>query len=186
MPRFDKDDWLEKGKTYSPEDTAGPQYRCQEVVLMSVLSTIQFETVLEVGCGFGRIARLVVETFRPQYYLATDVSRDMLNHAHEYCTGTFIDTEILDLDDPVPNERAEFAELVICSEVLMHRRPETIQSDVEKLMKLAEFYVVTIDWWQPGVVDTEGNYQHPYDRLFPEHVKVDIPEIRQAIRLISL
>src|SRR6185369_632382 len=50
--------WRERGETYAAKFDA-PAYEEQERALAAVLAELDYATVLEVGCGFGRIARLL-------------------------------------------------------------------------------------------------------------------------------
>lgn len=187
--------WLEHGATYIDEFPGGPAYEAQELALVAVLDKLDgrapgqsrpqldFSTILEVGCGFGRITRLVYDAFRPRAYLATDVSQDALNNAREYCQGRpTIDFRLRDLDAFGATPQYD---LVLAAEVLMHRTPAQIVGDCEMLTHHAAKYVVNVDWYEPSFKgEAPGCYQHDYAALFASYgsvERIDVPAARQAI-----
>jgi cyclopropane fatty-acyl-phospholipid synthase-like methyltransferase len=62
--------WLKHGKSYKDEFRYNKKYRLQEQTLIQYMSSHIFEDsrnkqmrVLELGCGFGRITKLVLSNF---------------------------------------------------------------------------------------------------------------------------
>lgn len=189
---LDKTYWLEHGATYIDEFKHGPAYAAQEAALLEALAGLKFDTVLEVGCGFGRITRLVYDAFKPRAYLATDVSQDALNNAAKYCEGREIQFRLRDLDSFGATPRYD---LVICAEVLMHRTPLQLGPDCSTLLGLSSRYIVNVDWYEPEFKgDAPGCYQHPYSVLFENigqklgasttQIMID-PIVRQSIWLTT-
>lgn len=187
---FTKAWWLKHGATYQGEmecDEHGPAaaYRAQERMLVEALRGLKdgCATILEVGCGFGRITRVVWECFRPSGYLATDVSEDAIRRAREYIVDpSWMQFAVRDLDAFTPTGKHD---LVLAAEVLMHRTPEQVIVDAEQLAELATRYVVNVDWYEPAFKgDSPGCYQHDYAALFGKYgsvERIDVPEARQAI-----
>ena len=112
-----------------------------------------FSTVLEVGCGFGRITRLLLSNFPNIHeYLAIDLSPDQIENAKEF-TRPVIETR---KDNPLnfivsdiqsfQNQRKY--DLVIASEVLMHILPSEIEKAMIKLVSMSNRHVVNIDWYE--------------------------------------
>jgi len=79
--------WFERGKKYKDEFRHNKNSELQEGILIDYLKNIpsSFSTVLEVGCGFGRITKLVLSNF-PNIleYVAIDLSPDQLENAKEF------------------------------------------------------------------------------------------------------
>jgi len=76
--------WFERGKKYKEEFRYNKNSELQERVLLDYLKKIpssfsSFSTVLEVGCGFGRITKLLLSNFSNiQEYIAIDLSPDQI------------------------------------------------------------------------------------------------------------
>lgn len=141
--------WVEEGKkyftNYSKMDAPTvKRYDTQADLIIKFLSDLQFDSVCEAGCGFGRITKRIVEKFNIQKekYLAFDVSQDQLNKARELVGDRveFQQSSIEELDT------ARKYDLVLASEVLMHIPLENIESNLAKLASLSSKYVVNIDW----------------------------------------
>jgi len=78
--------WFSHGKTYKKEFRYNKNFELQEKILIDYLknnvSSSSFSTVLEVGCGFGRITKLLLSNFpNIMEYLAIDLSPDQIENA---------------------------------------------------------------------------------------------------------
>jgi len=82
--------WLERGRKYIDEQHTPPEFhRLQEQFLLDVLqrSGLPMRRVLEIGCGFGRITRLLAETWPDASITALDLSPEQLANARRHCDG---------------------------------------------------------------------------------------------------
>lgn len=166
--------WRERGRIYERDFVPG-RYRRQEDAIAALLDGLEFETVLDVGCGFGRIGELVWR-LRPDIsrYVGLDISEDQLAAARRRVpAGEFRIADVRHLEGIEP------ADLVVASEILMHIPPGNVAAVAAALRGLALRHLVTVDWDAPG--QEAGNYcfGHDYAALFPGAVR--IPVDRQAI-----
>src|SRR2546425_11467600 len=114
--------WLERGQNYVRENFPQEFHRVQEQFLFEVLkaSRMQTDRILELGCGFGRITRLLAETFPSARLAALDLSRDQLENARKYCgDNSNISLHQYDLYSKAPFPGAEY-DVVIAIEVFLH------------------------------------------------------------------
>src|ERR1044071_9412671 len=82
--------WLKRGRTYIREERLDLVYhRLQERFLFDVLgeARLPMRTILELGCGFGRITRLLAHHFPDTKITALDLSPEQLEYARTYCAG---------------------------------------------------------------------------------------------------
>ncbi|MGA8739384.1 MAG: hypothetical protein WB501_10195, partial [Nitrososphaeraceae archaeon] len=64
MSYIPREYWLERGKVYKQEFQYNKKFKLQEQTLVEYLKkNIPFSTVLEVGCGFGRITKILLSAF---------------------------------------------------------------------------------------------------------------------------
>src|SRR5215210_5991184 len=90
-----KEYWLTRGKIYMSNFRYNKRFQLQERMLIEYLRTIDFESVLEVGCGFGRITSKVIRNFpRIRDYLAVDLSPDQIRNAQEYIKPVEVNSNI--------------------------------------------------------------------------------------------
>ena len=164
--------WQERGKTY--EAAFRPdRYRDQERVLREVLRGLEFRTVLEVGCGFGRIARLVTAIRPSARYTGIDLSPEMLAAAQlAVPSGRFVESSLQGF-------RSDPFDLVIAVEVLMHVPPKDIGAAMRKLRRLGR-QVVTVDWTTPLPKVAPHNFLHDYSPLGGTTRQVGLQTVRVA------
>ena len=140
--------WLERGRTYVQEERLGLEYhRIQERFLIDVLRQAQLPTgrILELGCGFGRITKLLAESFPVAQITALDLSPDQLANARSNCArcpNVHFGQYDFYSGQPLPGEGYDLA---IAIEVFLHHPRPVIRSLVERLAGVA-MHVVNLDW----------------------------------------
>lgn len=150
--------WQERGLTYEAKFREG-RYAEQEHELTRLLDGLEFESVLEVGCGFGRIGELVHRLRPAAPYTGIDLSPDMLALASERVpTGEFHQSALADYR---PGHKFD---LVLAVEVLMHVPPDELDRTVRKLLRLTGRHLVTVDWTTPlpRMKTAAHNFLHDY------------------------
>jgi hypothetical protein len=62
--------WIERGKTYQDRFKYTKEFKLQERMLLHYMRSIfpPFSSVLDIGCGFGRIIKLVTISKYPEIY----------------------------------------------------------------------------------------------------------------------
>lgn len=163
--------WLKRGQTYIHEGRLGLEYhRVQERFLFDVLreGRLPMKKIVEVGCGFGRVTRLLAENFPTAQITALDLSPDQLANASEYCAGhaniVFTPYDFYS-GEPIP---AAGCDCAFAIEVFLHH-PETVIRALIGRLKASSEYVVNIDWSEPWPAKTpEHVWIHDYAKLYAE------------------
>ena len=179
--------WHERGKIYKKNFRYDKNKRVQEEFLIAHLNNISgsFKTVLELGCGFGRITQLLLSNYSNiTEYLAVDISPDQIENAKSLLSSTklpnhvklnFIvsDIQSLDLDKQY--------ELVILSEVLLHILPTEIDSIIKKLISLSQKHIINIDWYEdhPPKSQASHNFIHQYETLYKKYTEPSTTSIKR-------
>jgi SAM-dependent methyltransferase len=166
-----KEYWLEKGKVYRQEFRYNKKFKLQEQKIVEYLKkNTFFSTVLEVGCGFGRITKIILSNF-PEIteYIAVDLSPHQIENARNYIMGSdksgvvrFIVSDIQSL------EMNSKYDLVIAPEVLLHILPSEIKGVLVKMVGWSKKNVVNIDWYEDVVPRKAAphNFIHEYEKLY--------------------
>ena len=167
-------------------------YKLQEQILLDYLKSITpFSTVLEVGCGFGRLTKIILSNFPEiKEYTAVDLSPHQIENAKKYVRSEifgrnlslkFIVSEILSLDID-----RKF-DLVIASEVLLHILPAEIDNVISKLVRLSNEHVINIDYYQEIIPKglASHNFAHEYEKIYraiPDIIRLKrIPIVKQGL-----
>src|SRR2546426_3988214 len=114
--------WLERGQGYVREGLAHEFHLLQERFLLEILraSRLPMGRLLEIGCGFGRITRLLAETFADAHITAVDLSPDQLLNARSYCRlSPNISFQLFDIYSGAPFPAADY-DTVVAVEVFFH------------------------------------------------------------------
>ena len=139
-----------------------PAHAAQESVLSDVLFGLDFGSVLEVGCGDGRITQLLAG-LSSEPITALDVNAERVASTIRRVPGTVgVHSNIVDFST---DQRWD---LVIAVEVLMHVPPEGIEAACDNLRRLSAGWIVTCDWTEPLPASkqrAEHNWLHDYQRL---------------------
>jgi SAM-dependent methyltransferase len=163
--------WLERGRNYMQENRTPPEFhRLQERFLLDVLrrSGVPMRRVLELGCGFGRITRLLAETWPKADITALDLSPEQLTNARRYCRDcptVFFRQYDFYSGQPLPGGDYD---AVVAIEVFLHHPPEVVVQLFKRLAGAAR-HIMNIDWSEdwPGPLP-EHVWVHDYAKLFAE------------------
>jgi len=143
---------------------ASDAHLAQQTVLLKVLGPIKFKSVLDVGCGFGRIGELLAD--RDVDYTGIDVSDEMIRAARKRLPDGKFRTTSLEAFAPT-----ETYDLVLAVEFLMHVPPEEIVDAVATMRSLANRHIVTCDWTEPiKKAAAPHNWLHDYEALFGDSI----------------
>jgi SAM-dependent methyltransferase len=193
-----KDYWIEQGKVYKDNFRYNNKFELQERLLVEYLTNNIFTSsnsegkpvklsVLEVGCGFGRITRLLLEHFNNSItkYVAVDMSPDQINNAKRYVNETgkdeilkFFVSDIQSLNSiDVSKERYD---LVLACEVLLHVLPSEIDQVIRQLTDLSSKHVVNVDWYEEEAPKkiAPHNFIHQYEKIY-----ANIPSMKRVRRI---
>lgn len=169
--------WFERGKKYRDEYRPNKYAELQENILLDYLKNIpissSFSTILEVGCGFGRIAKLLLSNF-PNIleYIAIDLSPHQIENAKEFVKP------VIDIKERNPlkfivsdiqsfqNEKKY--DLIISSEVLLHVLPSEIEKIMNKIVDMANKHIINIDWYEGKTPKNAAphNFIHQYETIY--------------------
>lgn len=157
--------WLERGKKYQANFKYNEKFQLQEEILLDTLQTLSFSSVLEVGCGFGRITKLMLDNFKSiSEYTAVDISPDQVSNARRYINSDKVNFVVSDAQSFTPEKKYD---LVISIEVLLHIRPDEVQKVMARLLSWADGYFVHVDWYGNEIRHAYShNFMHDYEQLY--------------------
>ena len=171
--------WRERGKVYKKKFRYDKDKRLQEEFLLTHLNRISgsFKSVLELGCGFGRITKLLLTNYdNITEYLAVDISTDQIENAKNLISSPKLSNKVkLDflVSDIQSLKLDKQYDLVILSEVLLHILPTEIDSIVNKLISMTKRHIINIDWYedQPPKTQAPHNFIHQYEAIYKKYTE---------------
>ena len=171
--------WHERGKKYKENFRYDKSKRLQEEFLLAHLNGLSgsFNSVLELGCGFGRITQLLLTNYSNiTEYLAVDISPHQIENAKTLLSSTKLTSKVkLDflVSDIQSLKLDKQYDLVILSEVLLHILPTEIDSIIKKLLELSKKHIINIDWYaeHPPRIQARHNFIHQYEALYKKYTE---------------
>ena|ERR1051326_1697197 len=163
--------WLKRARSGAGEEPRYAGYhRVQEQFVFETLRQggVQPRTILEAGCGWGRITRLLAGNFPEAKITALELSPDYIEVAKRQCAG-LPQVTILPYDfyssEPIPGGNYDAA---IAIEVFLHHPRTLVRSLVDRL-SAAALYVVNVDWSETWPWKTpEHVWVHDYQAVYAE------------------
>jgi SAM-dependent methyltransferase len=181
--------WHERGKKYKENFRYDKSKHLQEEFLITHLNGISgsFKSILELGCGFGRITQLLLTNYSNiTEYLAVDISPHQIENAKSLLSSTKLSNNQVKLDFLVSDIQSlkldkEF-DLVILSEVLLHILPTEIDSIIKKLITLSKKHIINIDWYaeHPPRIQARHNFIHQYEELYKKYTEPSTTTIKRT------
>jgi SAM-dependent methyltransferase len=161
--------WNERGRTYHTEVRLAEDYhRLQESILVDVLklSGLQARSILEIGCGYGRMTKILAAAFPGSRITALDLSEDQLANARRYCgENQDIVFQQHDLYSGKPLPTGGF-DLAVAVEVFLHHPDHAVRGFIKQIKEHAQC-IASIDWceeWQTPV--SHHVWIHNYRALY--------------------
>jgi len=162
--------WKGRGASYAKEIERGASkdsYAAQTREILGLLERLPFRSVLEIGCGYGRIGSSVVGRFGCRW-TGLDISRRQLREARrrdDQLSPSLVEAS----SSTIPFRPGSF-ELVLAVEVLMHVPPARIRDTLKELLRVSSRHVLHVDWFENYLLGFETGWcwMHDYSRLWAE------------------
>ena len=166
--------WKERGTTYFQELNEHPLYQKkrliqQEDFLLSHISNFKFKSILEIGCGSGRYTKILSAKFKPDTYIAVDISKGQIEKAREYVNDDKIEFICAKIQNLKLDRKFD---LVFAGEVLMHVNFDEIEGVIQKIISYSKNKIISIDWHNEnniGCVSLDYCFMHDYRTLFTKN-----------------
>ena len=182
--------WHERGKVYKQNFHYDENKRLQEEFLIEYLNSItgSFKSVLELGCGFGRITKLLLTNYNNiTEYLAIDISSHQIENAKILLSSVKLPNNEVKLEFMVSDiqslnlDNKKKYDLVILSEVLLHILPSEIDSVIKKLVTISKKHIINIDWYEdnPPMKHAPHNFIHQYETIYKRYIDYSSSTIKR-------
>jgi trans-aconitate methyltransferase len=161
----------------------------QEILLIEHLKTLEFNSVLEFGCGFGRTTKIFAEIFSIQKHHAFDLSSHQIENATKYCKGLNIKFMTSSIKDFRTNEKFD---VVFGPEILMHIEPKDIEFVIKKMSCFSNKYLIltvfphTTQKIHRGTHTFYHDYKKIYEKIgLPKPMIIHVDQINE-IHIIDI
>jgi SAM-dependent methyltransferase len=128
---------LRKGHAHGVRRAVGPEFTAFGKLEAALLRHVGLEDnhfIVDVGCGSGRLASVLVETPGIRYH-GTDVVPELLAHARTIGNGRFKFTLVKGLTIPEQDEVADFVTFFSVATHLMHHETYTYLQEAKRVLK---------------------------------------------------
>lgn len=127
-------------------DKNGKHARGQYKYVLNELQQLDFQKILDVGCGTGEILKSITERYSFAQLYGLDISEEMLKQANDKLKGTA--TLILGNAENITHETNSF-DLLLCTDSFHHYpNPQQAISEFYRVLKHGNFLLIA-DYWKP-------------------------------------
>lgn len=134
-----------QANTYDVDKT-GKHARGQYKYVLNELQRLDFQKILDVGCGTGEILKSIKERYSFVQLYGLDISEEMLKQANDKLKGTA--TLILGDAENITLETNSF-DLLLCTDSFYHYpNPQQAISEFYRVLKHGKFLLIA-DYWKP-------------------------------------
>lgn len=127
-------------------DKNGKHARGQYKYVLNELQQLDFQKILDVGCGTGEILKSITERYSFAQLYGLDISEEMLKQANDKLKGTA--TLILGDAENITIETNSF-DLLLCTDSFHHYpNPQQAISEFYRVLKHGKFLLIA-DYWKP-------------------------------------
>lgn len=140
-------------------DKNGKHARGQYKYVLNELQQLDFQKILDVGCGTGEILKNIKERYSFVQLYGLDISEEMLKQANDKLKGTA--TLILGDAENITLETNSF-DLLLCTDSFHHYpNPQQAISEFYRVLKHRKFLLIA-DYWKPFPIRQIMNLFIPY------------------------
>lgn len=161
-----RDYWTERGKIYMNQeiDLVGKGvFRDQALWLIEEIRELAPKRILEVGCGYGRLVKVMSQQLDFDRFVGVDFSSTQLERAKNYIDNDRVELMLVDAKDGLPFEDNAF-DLVYTSGCLMHNFPDVVPQILKEISRVSARWVIHNE----DVRDIDHIYPHDYEKLHKE------------------
>lgn len=119
----------------------------QHVWLATQLKKRSWNSLLEIGSGFGRNLRFLHQQFPDKEFAGIELTETLVEKSKEFLKGTAILTQAGDIRS-LP-ARSSKPDVVLTHGVLMHLEPKDCQKAIDEMIKTTKDFIVCIEQIQP-------------------------------------
>ena len=150
MPYSPENYWTNRGKNYFEEAQKGKRElpdSSREIVyraLIEALNRVSFNSLVEVGCGFGRNLKIIADSFSNKTLRGTDFSTEMLATAKDYLK-LYSKIKVEKQDTRNLSFGNNSFDVVFSCESLLHIPKEGIRKAVGEMVRVSKKYILLIE-----------------------------------------
>jgi len=177
--------WIERG-VHAPKNTLTKEEydeMCninilQEKAIDKILDTINWNSLIEVGCGYGRHIIRNKKRYPNKKIIGVDISIEKLNQIKKLN----LDIELIECDvfETIPKINIDVA---LTSEFMMHIPPENLLSLYNRIKEMSN-KIIMLEYCVPSKFNdtfSEHNWNHDYIKILDDLDKIEIKNTPDCI-----
>jgi len=161
--------WEDYGDKYAKEFKKIQDIQRNIGWIVHRIKTLNVETLIDVGCGFGRLEPFLIDGANIKKITAVDFSQKQLNSAKDYLKEypqidkvTFLKASA----KRIPVENSSF-DCVLSSECLMHQNYNKTNHIIREMHRITKEYVILVERF---IFDGEHPYPHVWSHNYSKLV----------------
>ncbi len=150
----------------------------QHVWIKHIIDIHKPKSILEVGCGFGRNIKFLMDSgYPPKQITGIDISSNMIIKAKKYVKTKEVEFKTASVLN-IPFKDSQF-DMTLSHGVLMHVQPSNVDTAINEIVRVSKKGIVLVEQNYDG---NEYTFIHNYKKLFQQK-KINIVEYKSSKKL---
>jgi ubiquinone/menaquinone biosynthesis C-methylase UbiE len=155
--------WMKRGKFYLEETMRQEEIYHATQLVLRIVSTQTFDSLLDFGCGYGKCLKPLSKHFAHKKLVGVDISSTMLQEAKNYLADSSIELHKTD-GVTLPFADNSF-DITLTSHVLIHNPPDKTAKIIKEIKRVTKKTSIHMESTVQNE-DAEDYYCHDYEHLF--------------------
>lgn len=156
--------WIDRGRRYIHEARLSEDFAVHQAEwIANIVSDRRPASILELGCGYGRVTREIARRLPAVSILGIDLSEDQIRESKSYCTFSNVEFRRGNISDALP---AGPFDLVIGIEFFLHLPPELLADLIPRIFNVTHTLLHDFDREHPRLPLSPHVWAHHYPVLY--------------------
>lgn len=157
---------------WKKENEDKDNFKLQSEIFMNELKKIEFKSILDYGCGYGRILKLIETNFPNRRIYGCDISRHQINNAKKYLNNRS-KCDLFYVNGKEISKPDNSYDLIFTVDVLLHQTHDLIDIVRKELLRVSKRYILIFETNFTVEEVKNDNLNNKFEKTIYKHNHID-------------